>query len=605
MRGGVQSLGVVPYTLSGNRTWNGVQTFNAAIIVNGVSGSGATMQLKSVAGQTGNALEIYNSGGTRVAYFDNAGNFVSSGATSYSSTQIVQGSTSVVAFSVKGAAGATADLQQWQNSAGTVLLGINASGNLYATGGLTLTSLTVNGVIYGQQAAGNGDVLFVGNDAKIADINSADTLGILSQGTPTQGGIQLGTGGPLLFGQNGFLGVAPTGNRTPGAVVDASSGGTSMALQATTSGANRTANFVDTGTSGVNLRLLGNGSTNPSKTLRVTNGSLQIINDAYSSVLWNMDNTGKVTAYGAMALNYGTNTEVIPANVNVYVNTASSGASGGRLAFTSNGPTGNDGAYIEYVPATAGNTANQINISGNGAANLAYLGIHSTTTQVTGHFLVSTNLGIRTDNTTVDPGYPWIRGDGNFLAINPHGSGQLYLAWDVTNQTNIGGTLSVTHGIQFSGGGQVSANPGISADGTNLYLGANNGSVVFRPQGAASGTNQGWIDNSGNFNVPGNIMGHTNYQVVETGNSSPLHIERATGSSGSVASGQNLSMGITFARAYGATPATSGNGQTSAGNPGNVYAGGGTFSTTSCTVYLRNNDGNTQTLSNGCIIAVG
>jgi len=55
----------------------------------------------------------------------------------------------------------------------------------------------------------------------------------------------------------------------------------------------------DTGnTNGVNLRMVGNGSTTPSKTIRViTPGLLQITNDAYNAVLW------QITDYGATTFN--------------------------------------------------------------------------------------------------------------------------------------------------------------------------------------------------------------------------------------------------------------------------------------------------------------
>lgn len=49
-------------------------------------------------------------------------------------------------------------------------------------------------------------------------------------------------------------------------------------------------------TQGVNIKLLGNGTTTPSKTLRVLSGTFQIINDAYNAVIWSLSDAGAVTA---------------------------------------------------------------------------------------------------------------------------------------------------------------------------------------------------------------------------------------------------------------------------------------------------------------------
>ena len=50
------------------------------------------------------------------------------------STVAILGSASYIPLTVKGAASQTANLQEWQNSAGTVLASINASGQLELNG---------------------------------------------------------------------------------------------------------------------------------------------------------------------------------------------------------------------------------------------------------------------------------------------------------------------------------------------------------------------------------------------------------------------------------------------------------------------------------------
>lgn len=59
-----------------------------------------------------------------------------------------------------------------------------------------------------------------------------------------------------------------------------------------TSGLISTVTVTDTGTNGANLNLRGNGSTTPSKTIRVCNGNLQFVNSAYSGVVTYMDDAG-------------------------------------------------------------------------------------------------------------------------------------------------------------------------------------------------------------------------------------------------------------------------------------------------------------------------
>ena len=50
--------------------------------------------------------------------------------------------------------------------------------------------------------------------------------------------------------------------------------------------------------SGANVKLIGNGITAPSKTFRVLNGRMQVINDAYTSVISDLDDSGNLTITG-------------------------------------------------------------------------------------------------------------------------------------------------------------------------------------------------------------------------------------------------------------------------------------------------------------------
>ncbi len=63
----------------------------------------------------------------------------------------------------------------------------------------------------------------------------------------------------------------------------------------TSSGAVPGAIFTDTGGSGINVKLVGNGATTPSKTLRVAAGAFDMMNDAYSAPIVNITDAGAMT----------------------------------------------------------------------------------------------------------------------------------------------------------------------------------------------------------------------------------------------------------------------------------------------------------------------
>ena len=65
----------------------------------------------------------------------------------------------------------------------------------------------------------------------------------------------------------------------------------------TTSGQSTSLSVTDTGVNGANIRLVGNGSVTPSKTIRVNGGQLQFLNDSYSAAISTLSDTGAWTTY--------------------------------------------------------------------------------------------------------------------------------------------------------------------------------------------------------------------------------------------------------------------------------------------------------------------
>ena len=99
----------------------------------------------------------------------------------------------------------------FQDSA-AISVGIaNVSGDV-AIGG----NVSISGVIKGQAAALSGDVLFIGDNTKLVDINVLDTVGLYSQSNTLIGSLKLGSNGGIISGFNGKIGI---GNLAPDATL--------------------------------------------------------------------------------------------------------------------------------------------------------------------------------------------------------------------------------------------------------------------------------------------------------------------------------------------------------------------------------------------------
>lgn len=68
-------------------------------------------------------------------------------------------------------------------------------------------SLDVNGVIRGQATALSGDVLLIGDNTKLVDINVLDTAGLYSQSNTLIGSLKFGSNGGIISGYNGNIGI--------------------------------------------------------------------------------------------------------------------------------------------------------------------------------------------------------------------------------------------------------------------------------------------------------------------------------------------------------------------------------------------------------------
>ena len=94
--------------------------------------------IKGVASQSADLQQWQNSSGTVLAYVDKDGQFRNTygimigGATNYGATLNVQTQSGGAGAIIRGLSGQTVDLQQWQNNSATVLAKVAASGNITA-----------------------------------------------------------------------------------------------------------------------------------------------------------------------------------------------------------------------------------------------------------------------------------------------------------------------------------------------------------------------------------------------------------------------------------------------------------------------------------------
>jgi len=149
--GGAPGLGYVPYTgaVAGGIAWQDLSllakdneanafTVGGHSITNNAAGT-VPLYIRAIASQTADLTQWQNSAGTVLGVVTSTGTFRSAGLITAGSSTDVLGQLSVITTAasrvgavVRGAASQSADLQQWQNSAGTVMTLIQSNGFLRA-----------------------------------------------------------------------------------------------------------------------------------------------------------------------------------------------------------------------------------------------------------------------------------------------------------------------------------------------------------------------------------------------------------------------------------------------------------------------------------------
>lgn len=142
--------------------------------------------VKGAASQTANLQEWQDSGGSLAARVTSAGYAAFGYASTLGALSVGTVVASNIGLAIRGVASQTADLQQWQNSAGTVLVSVSSGGLVTVTGNLNSTSNT--------RLGGSSNTL--GGGVGVTGIANAGTVPTTN---PTGGGVLYAEGGALKW----------------------------------------------------------------------------------------------------------------------------------------------------------------------------------------------------------------------------------------------------------------------------------------------------------------------------------------------------------------------------------------------------------------------
>jgi hypothetical protein len=128
--------------LAGGNSFTGLQTLTPA------STSTSALRINSISGMTVNPLVMFdNASAQRFSVSEFGTTLIGSGTALAGRLGVHAGTASTIGAVIRGAASQSANLQEWQNSAGTVLAGINSAGRGFfnATGASSSSYLFVGG----------------------------------------------------------------------------------------------------------------------------------------------------------------------------------------------------------------------------------------------------------------------------------------------------------------------------------------------------------------------------------------------------------------------------------------------------------------------------
>jgi|688.fasta_scaffold06160_32 hypothetical protein len=335
--------------------------------------------------------------------------------------------------------------------------------------------------------------------------NVTGTVAVANGGT----GLTSVTANRLLYG-NGTSALQTSANFTYNGTTQAITAGAATALSLTTSGSTASLSIADTGVAGASIGMFGNGATTPNKYFRVNNGVYQIVNNAYSAVIFQLSDTGVISsstwngvtigvAYGGTGLTsvtanripYGNGTSAFQTSANLSYNGTS------FVVGTATPPTFTGASSQPYVYVLANQLATTLNATsdllalGNGNGNQNYLRIFQYRNTAAGADWTTATTRIQAITDVTNQGY---------IDFNPI-SGNYGLAF---------GNGSTEY-VRILNGGAISFGSSGTATGTS-------GQVLTS---AGSGASPTWTNASSNITTKGlyenNATISANYTIA-TGN---------------------------------------------------------------------------------------
>jgi hypothetical protein len=180
----------------------------------------ATMAIRAIASQTGNLQEWQDSAGARQGFVGPGGNTLQfPGITANYSLLAQTTNVAVVPLTVKGAASQTANLQEWQDSAGTVIGRFSSGGSFLASSYVQAGSM---GSVLGQITSYAGAATTIGMVIRGAASQTADLFQWQNSAGTVLG--RLNGSGSLIVGTEFTI----TGGGGQGAVIQATAGADSV-----------------------------------------------------------------------------------------------------------------------------------------------------------------------------------------------------------------------------------------------------------------------------------------------------------------------------------------------------------------------------------------
>ena len=348
----------------------------------------------------------------------------------------------ISAIAAKNTAGGAGDLiLLTRANAGSLTenMRITSAGNV----GIGTTSpafkLDVVGAIRGG-VGGAGDVLIIGNDAKLVDINVANVSGLYGGFDSTVGGLKLGSGGPTIYGANGYVGIGTTTPSAKLTIGGAMTGAAHSTTLATYAGSLGTASAAELALASVGFAS-GNQSALGIRAFRTSAGS----DWTTAAIGLGMDVDNTVRAGANIWLHANGNVGIGTTEPSYRLQIAGSGGEEGTTDIFLEDPTQSGATYGArlYYDDRAGVNAVKLAVVDNNVEQ-GYLAVN----RVTGNV----GIGTATPNNRLDVG-----GSGPAFSLSHSGAvGLKLLDYTDSNQYfDFDGSLYFRDGINGSGASNI------------------------------------------------------------------------------------------------------------------------------------------------------